>query len=63
MDARIRLDNLKSGYKSSLDRPLYNFNCQKDTLDSDIKEEESALDLVELIDVEDDVEDEDEESW
>lgn len=61
MDARIRLDSLKSGYKFALDGQLYNFNCQKDSWDNEPHEEESALDLVELLDVEDDLEDE--ESW
>ncbi|XP_044079643.1 SLAIN motif-containing protein-like [Siniperca chuatsi] len=67
MDARIRLDSLKSGYNSPLpccpmDGMLYNYNSQKDLWDSDeSQEEESALDLVELLDVEDDAQDE--ESW
>lgn len=61
MDARIRLDHLKSGCKSALDKSLYNFNCQKDSWDRETNEEESALDLVELLDVEDDLKDE--ESW
>ncbi|XP_056253930.1 SLAIN motif-containing protein-like [Seriola aureovittata] len=66
MDARIRLDHLKSGCKSpspccAMDGPLYNYNCQKDILDTEPKEEESALDLVELLDVDDD--EQDEESW
>ncbi|XP_050934758.1 SLAIN motif-containing protein-like [Lates calcarifer] len=66
MDARIRLDNLKSGSNSPLpycamDGTLYRYNCQEDLWDSEPREEESALDLVELLDVEDDVEDE--ERW
>ncbi|XP_074467951.1 SLAIN motif-containing protein-like [Sebastes fasciatus] len=66
MDARIRLDNLKSGCNNSpccaTDGMLYNYNCQKDLWDrEESQEEESALDLVELLDVEDDVQDE--ESW
>ncbi|KAK9536355.1 hypothetical protein VZT92_006142 [Zoarces viviparus] len=41
---------------------LYNYNCQKDLWDrEEPEEEESALDSVELLDVEDDVRDE--ESW
>ncbi|XP_049447777.1 SLAIN motif-containing protein-like [Epinephelus fuscoguttatus] len=64
MDARIRLDHLKSACNSPLPRRatdgiLYNFNCPKDNWDSDgSQEEESALDSVELLDVEDDVQDE-----
>ncbi|XP_035864930.1 SLAIN motif-containing protein-like isoform X2 [Sander lucioperca] len=67
MDARIRLDNLKSGCNSPLpcsatDRMLFNYNFQKDLWDSEeSQEEESVLDSVELIDVEDNVQDE--ESW
>ncbi|XP_028451536.1 SLAIN motif-containing protein-like isoform X2 [Perca flavescens] len=67
MDARIRLDNLKSGCNSPLpcgatDRMLFNYNFQKDLWDSEeSQEEESALDSVELLDVEDNVQDE--ESW
>ncbi|GLD46952.1 SLAIN motif-containing protein-like protein [Lates japonicus] len=66
MDARIRLDNLKSGSNSPLpycamDGTMYRYNCQEDLWDSEPREEESALDLVELLDVEDDVEDE--ERW
>lgn len=67
MDARLRLDSLKSGCNSPLPcnvmgGMLYNLNCQKDLWDSDeSQEEESALDLVELLDVEDDVKDE--EKW
>ncbi|XP_039633998.1 SLAIN motif-containing protein-like isoform X4 [Perca fluviatilis] len=67
MDARIRLDNLKSGCNSPLpcgatDRMLFNYNFRKDLWDSEeSQEEESALDSVELLDVEDNVQDE--ESW
>ncbi|XP_078122234.1 SLAIN motif-containing protein-like [Sander vitreus] len=64
MDARIRLDNLKSGCNSpwpcsDTDRMLFNYNFQKDLWDSEeSQEEESVLDSVELIDVEDNVQDE-----
>ncbi|KAI3373567.1 hypothetical protein L3Q82_022157 [Scortum barcoo] len=67
MDARIRLDSLKSGCNSplpyhSMDGMFYNYKCQKDLWDcEESQEEKSALDLVELLDVEDDVQDE--ESW
>ncbi|XP_070839787.1 SLAIN motif-containing protein-like isoform X1 [Chaetodon trifascialis] len=67
MDARMRLDSLKSGCNLRLPcnvmgGMLHNYNCQKDLWDSDeSQEEESALDLVELLDVEDDVKDE--ENW
>lgn len=61
LDARIRLEHLKSGYKPGLDRPPCKINCQRDAWDVELKQEESALDLVELIDVEAGVEDE--ESW
>lgn len=45
-----------------MDGMLYNYNCQKDTWDcEESQEEESALDLVELLDVEDDVQDD--ERW
>lgn len=45
-----------------MDEMLYNYNGQKDIWDcEESQEEESALDLVELLDVEDDVQDE--ESW
>nr|XP_020454522.1 SLAIN motif-containing protein-like [Monopterus albus] len=58
--------HLKAGCNSALtcsgiDTVLYNFNCQKDLWENESEEEESALDLVELLDVEDDVQDE--ESW
>uniref|UniRef100_A0A8P4KR91 SLAIN motif-containing protein-like n=2 Tax=Dicentrarchus labrax TaxID=13489 RepID=A0A8P4KR91_DICLA len=67
MDARMRLDSLKSGCNSPLpcvamDGMLYNYDCEKDPWDSeDSQDEESALDLVELLDVDDDVQDE--ENW
>lgn len=61
MDARIRLDNLKSGCKSAWDRPLHNVNGQKDSWEDETNEEESVLDSVELLDLEDDLEDE--ERW
>ncbi len=67
MDARIRLDSLKSGCNSPLpcramDGMLHDYNCKKELWDSEeSEEEESALDLVELLDVEDDVQDE--ENW
>ncbi|XP_051793174.1 SLAIN motif-containing protein-like isoform X1 [Acanthochromis polyacanthus] len=67
MDARIRLDNLKAGCNSpspccASDRALYSFRGEKDIMDSEeTQEEQSALDLVEILDIEDDVQDE--ESW
>lgn len=67
MDARIRLDSLKSGCNSPVtprarDGKLFNYNSQDDSWDSEeSEEEESALDLVELLDMEDDVRDE--ENW
>ena len=68
MDARIRLDSLKSGCNSpatprARDGKLFNYNSQDDSWDSEEseEEEESALDLVELLDVEDDARDE--ENW
>ncbi|TNN88685.1 hypothetical protein EYF80_001017 [Liparis tanakae] len=66
MDARIRLDDLKSGCNSPLPcgatEGMYNYNGQKDRWDrEEPREEESALDSVELLDVEDGVQDE--ESW
>ncbi|XP_029957178.1 SLAIN motif-containing protein 2-like [Salarias fasciatus] len=62
MEARIRLDNLKSGCNPSsprcgTKRMLFNYDSEKDLWDS----EESALDMVDILDVEDDVHDE--ESW
>nr|XP_046267812.1 SLAIN motif-containing protein-like [Scatophagus argus] len=64
MDARIRLDSLKSGYNTALpcramDGLLHSYNDPWDSDES--QEEESALDLVELLDVEDNVQDE--ENW
>lgn len=67
MDARIRLDSLKSGCNPPLPycatkRMLYNSNCGKELWDSEeSQKEESALDLVEILDIEDD--EQDEESW
>nr|XP_040036594.1 SLAIN motif-containing protein-like isoform X1 [Gasterosteus aculeatus aculeatus] len=67
MEARIRLNNLKSGCNSPVpsratDGLLYNYNFVEDLWDrEELAEEESALDSVELLDVEDDVRDE--ESW
>ncbi|XP_059208070.1 SLAIN motif-containing protein-like [Centropristis striata] len=64
MDARIRLDSLKSGCNSpspcrATDGKLFNYNCEKDLWDSEeSQDEESALDSVELIDVEEDEQDE-----
>lgn len=64
MDARIRLDSLKSRYNSPLpwcamDGMLDNYKDPWDSEES--QEEESALDSVELLDVEDGVQDE--ENW
>lgn len=64
MDARIRLDHLKSRSNSpspccSMDGTLNNY--QKDFQDSEPQEVQSVLDSVELLEVEDNVEDE--ESW
>ncbi|XP_044227075.1 SLAIN motif-containing protein-like [Thunnus albacares] len=64
MDARIRLDHLKSRSNSpspccSMDGTLYNY--QKDLWDGEMQEMQSVLDSVELLDLEDNVEDE--ESW
>ncbi|KAI9527404.1 hypothetical protein NQZ68_030856 [Dissostichus eleginoides] len=64
MDARIRLDHLKSGCHSpsSTDGMLYKYNRQNDSWDSeDSREEDSALDSVELLEVEEG--EQDEESW
>lgn len=71
MDARIRLESLKSGCNSPVtprarDGKLLNYNSQDDSWDSEEseeeeEEEESALDLVELLDMEDDARDE--ENW
>lgn len=67
MDARIRLDHLKSGCNSPVsccmsDSTLYNYNYEKDLWEcKETEEEQSALDLVEILDIADDVQDE--ESW
>ncbi|KAK1882790.1 SLAIN motif-containing protein-like [Dissostichus eleginoides] len=64
MDARIRLDHLKSGCHSpsSTDGMLYKYNRKNDSWDSeDSREEDSALDSVELLEVEEG--EQDEESW
>ncbi|XP_041657994.1 SLAIN motif-containing protein-like [Cheilinus undulatus] len=67
LDARIRLDNLKAGCDPSQSSAaangmLYNYNRQKDAWKKgEPQEQESALDLVELLDVVEDVKDE--ESW
>ncbi|XP_035034591.1 SLAIN motif-containing protein-like isoform X2 [Hippoglossus stenolepis] len=66
MDARVRLDHLKSGCNPPppcgvTDGTLNNYNSQKNASDDEPKEEESALDSVELLDVEDG--EQDEESW
>nr|XP_019941041.1 PREDICTED: SLAIN motif-containing protein-like [Paralichthys olivaceus] len=63
MDARVRLDHLKSGCNSPTpccvtDETL---NSQENAWDGEPKEEESALDSVELLDVDDG--EQDEESW
>jgi len=60
MDARIRLDSLKSGCDiplpcCAIDSTLYSCNNEKDP------SEQSALDLVEILDIEEDMQDE--ESW
>ena len=64
MDARMRLDSLKSGYGSPLPgwgtaRLVESYSDAWDSEDS--QDEESALDSVELLDVEDNVQDE--ENW
>ncbi|KAM3601936.1 uncharacterized protein V6R79_021574 [Siganus canaliculatus] len=67
VDARKRLDSLKSGCGSPLprcamERILHNYNSQKESCESEeAEEDESALDLVELLNVEDEVQDE--EKW
>ncbi|XP_017292418.1 SLAIN motif-containing protein-like [Kryptolebias marmoratus] len=65
MDARMRLDSLKSGCKSpccDMDIKLYKYNSEKDLwVGEDSQTEESALDLVEILDLEDSMLDE--ESW
>lgn len=63
-DARMRLDSLKSSYGSPLPGcgTAGLVDSYKDAWDSEeSQEEESALDSVELLDVEDDVQDE--ENW
>ncbi|XP_054899988.1 SLAIN motif-containing protein-like [Poeciliopsis prolifica] len=67
MDARIRLDSLKSGCNSpqpwgNSDNSLYYYDSEKDLWnDGDVEEEQSALDVVEILDMEESVGDE--ESW
>ncbi|CAB1422026.1 unnamed protein product [Pleuronectes platessa] len=66
MDARVRLDHLKSGCNPPppccvTDGTLNNYNSQKNASDDEPKEEESALDSVELLEVEDG--EQDEERW
>ena len=64
MDARIRLESLKSSCSSprcTVDTSYRN-NCEKDLRDAEESEhKQSALDLVEILDIEDD--EQDEESW
>ncbi|KAM6907141.1 SLAIN motif-containing protein-like [Xenentodon cancila] len=67
MDARIRLESLKSGCnapipRSTMDGTSHKNSCHKDVWDGEESEnEKSALDLVEIFHIEDDVQDE--ESW
>lgn len=67
MDARMRLDSLKSGCKShspwcDVDIKFYKYNREKDLwVGEDSPTEQSALDLVEILDLEDGMLDE--ESW
>ncbi|XP_061596886.1 SLAIN motif-containing protein-like isoform X2 [Cololabis saira] len=65
MDARLRLDSLKSGCSAPIPRmgsPLHRKSCDEDAWDGEETEnEESALDLVEILHIEDDGQDE--ESW
>ncbi|XP_030009840.1 SLAIN motif-containing protein-like isoform X1 [Sphaeramia orbicularis] len=66
MDARIRLDSLMSGRSSPVSccatsGTMYNYDYSTDSWDIGLMEEQFALDLVELLDLEDDVQDE--ESW
>lgn len=67
MDARRRLDSLKSGCDSPVPRcttgrTLYRYNPENDLWDSeDSEDEESTLDLVEALEMDDDKQDE--ESW
>lgn len=61
MNARMRLDSLKSGYNSTLPAMEEMLDSYKDAWESEeSQEEESALDTVELLDVEDV---QDEENW
>lgn len=61
MNARIRLDSLKSGYNSPLPAMEEMLDSYKDPWDSEeSQEDEFALDTVELLDVEDV---QDEENW
>ncbi|KAM4726535.1 SLAIN motif-containing protein-like isoform 2-T2 [Anableps anableps] len=67
MDARIRLNSLKSGCNSpqpwcSSDNALYYYDSEKDLWNGgDLEEEQSALDVVEILNMEESTEDE--ESW
>lgn len=64
MDARLRLESLKSGYNSGLTRCAVDgmLDNSKDVGDGEeTQEEESALDSVELLDVAEDAQDE--ENW
>lgn len=64
MDARLRLESLKSGYNSALTRWAVDgmLDNSKDLEDGqETQEEESALDSVELLDVAEDAQDE--ENW
>ncbi|XP_008425843.1 SLAIN motif-containing protein-like [Poecilia reticulata] len=67
MDARIRLDSLKSGCNSpqpwgNSDDSFYYYDSEKDLWNGgDVEEEQSALDEVEILDMEESIGDE--ESW
>lgn len=67
MDARLRLDSLKSGCNSPqpwccLDNALYYYDSEKDLWNGgDLEEEPSVLDVVEILDMEESMENE--ESW
>ncbi|XP_043996610.1 SLAIN motif-containing protein-like isoform X1 [Gambusia affinis] len=67
MDARLRLDSLKSGCNSpqpwgDSDNSLYYYDSEKDLWNGgDVEEEQSALDMVEILDMEESTGDE--ESW
>ncbi|XP_032431866.1 SLAIN motif-containing protein-like [Xiphophorus hellerii] len=67
MDARLRLDSLKSGCNSpqpwgNSDNSLYYYDSEKDLWNGgDVEEEQSALDVVEILDIEESIGDE--ESW